>query len=161
MCGIAGIFKHTQSDPSRIVSEMIGAIRYRGPDDWGMWCDPSIGLGLGHTRLSILDLSSAGHQPMQSSSGRYVIVFNGEIYNHLELREQICGLAWCGHSDTETLLAAFESWGVEKTLQATVGMFALVLWDRVKRRLILARDRIGEKPFYYGCPMGRFFLPLS
>lgn len=158
MCGIAGIFRHTQSDPSRIVSEMIGAIRYRGPDDWGMWCDPSIGLGLGHARLSILDLSPAGHQPMQSPSGRFVIVFNGEIYNHLELREQICGLAWRGHSDTETLLAAFESWGVEKTLQAAVGMFALALWDRVDRHLILARDRIGEKPFYYGWSNGTFLF---
>lgn len=150
MCGIAGVVKCVEPDPDRVVSAMIGAIRYRGPDDSDVWCDASIGLGLGHARLSILDQSPAGHQPMISASGRYVIVFNGEIYNHVELREQLGSLLWRGHSDTETLLMAFESWGVEKTLQATVGMFALALWDRVERRLILARDRMGEKPLYYG-----------
>src|SRR5574337_1194482 len=158
MCGIAGIFKRAQSDPGRIVSEMIGAIRYRGPDDWGVWCDPSVSLALGHARLSILDLSAAGHQPMESASGRYVIVFNGEIYNHLEIRGQLTDLPWRGHSDTETLLAACETWGVEKALQATVGMFALALWDRVERRLVLARDRIGEKPLYYGWSNGTFLF---
>lgn len=158
MCGIAGIFNHDQSDPGRIVSEMIGAIRYRGPDDWGVWCDGDYGLALGHARLAILDLSPAGHQPMESASGRYVIVFNGEIYNHLELRGQLTGLPWRGHSDTETLLAAFETWGVEKALQATVGMFALALWDRVAHRLVLARDRLGEKPLYYGWSNGTFLF---
>src|SRR5262245_21421191 len=123
MCGIAGVLKYIEPDLRQVVSRMIGAIHYRGPDDSGVWCDPSSGLGLGHARLSILDLSPAGHQPMHSLSGRYVIVFNGEIYNHLELREQLGNVAWRGHSDTETLLAAMEAWGIKKTLQATVGMF--------------------------------------
>lgn len=150
MCGIAGVLKHTRSDLGLVVSEMVQAIRYRGPDDTGVWCDPTAGLGLGHARLSILDLSPAGHQPMRSASGRYVIVFNGEIYNHLELREQLGNVSWRGHSDTETLLEAVEAWGIEKALQASVGMFALALWDGVEQCLILARDRIGEKPLYYG-----------
>lgn len=158
MCGIAGIVKSAGPDLSRIVSEMIGSIRDRGPDDSGVWCDPEYGLALGHARLSILDLSPAGHQPMESVSGRYRIIFNGEIYNHLELRGQLGRVSWHGHSDTETLLAAFETWGVEKTLQATVGMFALALWDRVERRLTLARDRIGEKPLYYGWCNGAFIF---
>lgn len=158
MCGIAGMMFCRDSELRSIVSRMVEMIRYRGTDDGGVWCDPSIGLGLGHARLSILDLSPAGHQPMESASGRYVIVFNGEIYNHLELRGQLTGLPWRGHSDTETLLAAFETWGVEKALQATVGMFALALWDRVERRLVLARDRIGEKPLYYGWSNGTFLF---
>lgn len=150
MCGIAGVMKYAATDLGQIVSAMIAAIRYRGPDDSGMWCDPSAGVGLGHARLSVLDLSSAGHQPMLSASGRYVLVFNGEIYNHLEIREELGRRLWRGHSDTETLLAAFQTWGVEKTLQASTGMFALALWDRTERCLTLARDRIGEKPLYYG-----------
>ena len=158
MCGIAGMMSYRGSDLSRIVSGMTEAIRYRGPDNSGLWCDADYGLALGHARLSILDLSPAGHQPMESASGRYVIVFNGEIYNHLELREQLTNLSWRGHSDTETLLAAFETWGIEKALQATVGMFALALWDRVERRLVLARDRIGEKPLYYGWSNGTFLF---
>lgn len=158
MCGIAGILNYTGPNLRRVVSEMVAAIRYRGPDNSGVWSDPDHGLAIGHARLSILDLSAAGHQPMVSASGRYVIVFNGEIYNHLELREQLGGLSWHGHSDTETLLAGFETWGVEKTLQATVGMFALALWDRVERRLTLARDRIGEKPLYYGWCNGAFIF---
>jgi asparagine synthase (glutamine-hydrolysing) len=158
MCGIAGVLKPAGFDLGRVVTEMIGAIRYRGPDDKGVWCDPSAGLALGHARLSVLDRSPAGHQPMESASGRYLIVFNGEIYNHLELREQLSELSWRGHSDTETLLAGFETWGVEKTLQASVGMFALALWDRVERRLTLARDRIGEKPLYYGWCNGAFIF---
>ena len=158
MCGITGIMFCRSSDLNRIVSDMTRMIRYRGPDNSGLWCDADHGLALGHARLSILDLSPAGHQPMKSTSGRYVIAFNGEIYNHLALREQLTGLPWRGHSDTETLLAAFETWGVEKTLQATVGMFALALWDRVERRLVLARDRIGEKPLYYGWSNGTFLF---
>jgi asparagine synthase (glutamine-hydrolysing) len=158
MCGIAGVLQCGALDPRRVVSDMIDAIRYRGPDDHGVWVDSRAGVGLGHARLSILDPSPAGHQPMESASGRYVIVFNGEIYNHLELRDQLGWLSWHGHSDTETLLAAFETWGVEKTLHATVGMFALALWDRVDRRLVLARDRIGEKPLYYGWSNGTFLF---
>jgi len=137
---------------------MIGAIGYRGPDDSGVWCDPSLGLSLGHARLSILDLSPAGRQPMMSASGRYVIVYNGEVYNHLDLRKQLSGVIWRGHSDTETLLAALEAWGIEKTLQAAVGMFAFALWDKVERQLILARDRIGEKPLYYGWHRNTFLF---
>jgi asparagine synthase (glutamine-hydrolysing) len=158
MCGIAGMMSYRGTEYSRIVSEMAERIRYRGPDNSGVWGDSNYGLALGHVRLSILDLSPAGHQPMESASGRYVIVFNGEIYNHLELRGQLAGLSWRGHSDTETLLAAFETWGVEKALQATAGMFALALWDRVERCLILARDRIGEKPLYYGWSNGTFLF---
>lgn len=149
---------HQGSELNRIVLAMTGMIRYRGPDNSGVWCDSDHRLALGHARLSILDLSPAGQQPMESASGRYIIVFNGEIYNHLELREQLTGLSWRGHSDTETLLAAFETWGVEKTLQAIAGMFALALWDRVERCLILARDRIGEKPLYYGWSNGTFLF---
>lgn len=158
MCGIAGMMFCRDAELSPIVSKMVEMIRYRGPDDSGLWCDANYGLALGHARLSILDLSPAGHQPMESASGRYVIVFNGEIYNHLELRGQLTGLPWRGHSDTETLLTAFETWGVEKALQATVGMFALALWDRIERRLVLARDRIGEKPLYYGWSNGTFIF---
>jgi asparagine synthase (glutamine-hydrolysing) len=144
------------------------ALRHRGPDDSGIWIDEAAGVALGHTRLSILDLSAAGHQPMATPCGRYVVIFNGEIYNHLELRKEIEIYSapkktngwregrkpgqerWRGHSDTETLLACILAWGVEKTLRATVGMFAFAVWDRDERKLYLARDRLGEKPLYYG-----------
>ena len=128
------------------------AIRHRGPDDAGAWADAQAGIALGHRRLSIVDLSAAGHQPMASDGGRYVLAFNGEIYNHLALRAELegKGIAWRGHSDTETLLAGFEAWGVEATLKKTVGMFAVSLWDKQERMLTLARDRFGEKPLYYG-----------
>lgn len=140
---------------------MANTLIHRGPDDVGVWVDADAGIALGHRRLAILDLSPAGHQPMVSTSGRYVIAFNGEIYNHLELRKALSKLgaggtapAWRGHSDTETLLAAFEAWGIEKTLTSCVGMFALALWDRATRTLTLARDRMGEKPLYYGWVRG-------
>lgn len=139
---------------------MATALRHRGPDDAGTWVDGDAGIALGHRRLSILDLSSAGHQPMVSASGRYVVVLNGEIYNHLELRSELemggTGPAWRGHSDTETLLAAVERWGLEATLVRAVGMFAIALWDRRDRVLELARDRFGEKPLYYGWVGSRF-----
>jgi len=134
------------------------AIGHRGPDDFGIWTDAEAGLGLVHRRLSIVDLSAAGHQPMQSASGRYVIVFNGEIYNHLALRSQLerAGLApaWRGHSDTETMQAGFDAWGVAPTLKACVGMFAFALWDKAEHALYLGRDRLGEKPLYYGWQNG-------
>lgn len=152
MCGLAGYLQpHGElRDPSETVARMAAEIVHRGPDDSGIWVDEVAGVALSHRRLSILDLSPAGHQPMTSPSGRYVIVFNGEIYNHLELRQALPDYGWRGHADTETLLAAFESWGVEAALKKTVGMFAIALWDREARVLTLARDRLGEKPLYYG-----------
>jgi len=151
-------------DGCNLLNSMAERITHRGPDDSGVWLDGSAGIALAHQRLSIVDLSSAGHQPMVSASGRYVIVFNGEIYNHLEMRGELekqsrvssitkeAGAKnhWCGHSDTETLLAGFEAWGIETTLKKTVGMFAIALWDREEKILTLARDRMGEKPLYYG-----------
>ena len=129
---------------------MATALALRGPDDAGAWCEQ--GVGLGHARLSIVDLSAAGHQPMHSASGRFVIAFNGEIYNHEDLRAELATAAptWRGHSDTETLLAGFEAWGVEPTVRRAVGMFAFAVWDRRDRTLTLGRDRLGEKPLYYG-----------
>jgi len=155
MCGITGFLAQSPAQPSAtIIETMTDRLQHRGPDDRGVWLDNSAGVALGHRRLSVIDLSSAAHQPMHSASGRYVIAFNGEIYNHLDLRTQLessrQGAAWRGHSDTETLLACFDAWGFEKTLQASNGMFALAAWDRQRNVLMLARDRIGEKPLYYG-----------
>lgn len=133
---------------------MAAALVHRGPDDQGVWSDPAHGLALVHRRLAIIDLSPQGHQPMHSVSGRYVIAYNGEIYNFETIRGELqtagCAPAWRGHSDTEVLLAAIESWGLEATLKRTTGMFAIALWDRETATLSLARDRIGEKPLYYG-----------
>ena len=136
---------------------MTDSIRHRGPDDGGVWVAEESGVALGFRRLAILDLTAAGHQPMQSGRGRFVIVFNGEIYNHAELRKELDSVTrrdWVGHSDTETLLAGFEDWGVTQTLERTVGMFAIAAWDRDERRMFLARDRFGEKPLYYGWSRG-------
>jgi asparagine synthase (glutamine-hydrolysing) len=139
---------------------MAARLIHRGPDDSGVWTQPSAGIGLAHRRLSILDLSPAGHQPMQSASGRHILVLNGEIYNHLELRADLeaKGLApaWRGHSDTESLLASFDAWGVEPTLAQPGGMFAFAAWDRGEQALYIARDRMGEKPLYYGWQAGSF-----
>jgi len=155
MCGLAGFIREPSSaDLDAPCLAMTNSLRLRGPDDEGRWKDANTGAALGFRRLSIIDLSAAGHQPMLSACGRYVLVFNGEIYNHLSLRTNLeaAGRAptWRGHSDTETLLAGFAEWGVAVTLQRSVGMFAFALWDRVERRLTLARDRFGEKPLYYG-----------
>lgn len=157
MCGIAGWWPLRASGAAGVeqgVHAMIDAIRHRGPDDAGVWVSPETALGLGHRRLSIIDLSQAGHQPMASAGGRFVISFNGEIYNHAELRSRLeqegSSPPWRGHSDTETLLAAFEQWGIEVTLERSVGMFAIALWDRREQALYLIRDRFGEKPLYYG-----------
>lgn len=158
MCGLTGFFSpggFQHAAASAVVTRMRDTLVHRGPDDAGVWLDGDAGIALAHRRLSILDLSPAGHQPMHSVSGRYALVFNGEIYNHLEIRRRLnaAGLAqtgWRGHSDTETLLAAIEQWGLEQALLECVGMFALALWDRQERVLALARDRMGEKPLYYG-----------
>jgi asparagine synthase (glutamine-hydrolysing) len=160
MCGIAGVLSSAPVDPL-VMRRMVATLRHRGPDDEGIWIDA--GVGLGHRRLSVIDLSPNGHQPMVSHSGRYVLTFNGEIYNHAALRsalesERING--WRGHSDTETLLEAIASWGIERALSESVGMFALGLWDRHARKLFLARDRFGEKPLYYG-RAGKEFLFAS
>lgn len=131
---------------------MADTLRHRGPDDAGAWVDPAAGIALAVRRLAIVDLSMAGHQPMASSTGRYVIAYNGEIYNFRELRDQLIALGWAfrGHSDTEVLLAAISQWNVEPVLRRCNGMFAFALWDREDRALYLARDRMGEKPLYYG-----------
>ena len=154
MCGIAGIFGGSAGVEPETVRRMADALAHRGPDDEGVWVDAEARIGLGHRRLAIVDLSEAGHQPMQSPGGRYLISFNGEIYNHADLRARLRAEGrepqWRGHSDTETLLASVEAWGVNKTLRRASGMFALALWDRSERELILARDRLGEKPLYYG-----------
>lgn len=173
MCGLVGFFQAPVlggNDLAGIVSHMTDAIIHRGPDDGGIWVDVEAGIALGHRRLSILDLSPQGHQPMISSSGRYVIAFNGEIYNYRALREDLARLLfsstsaqengsgnWRGHSDTEVMLAAFEYWGVEGALSRFNGMFAFALWDSKEGVLHLARDRFGEKPLYYGW-MGETFL---
>jgi asparagine synthase (glutamine-hydrolysing) len=151
MCGIAGFIggRFDSQKAAASLARMTGAIAYRGPDSAGAWLDSEHKVALGHRRLAILDLSPAGEQPMVSPSGRFVTVYNGEIYNHLDLRERLPG-PWRGHSDTETLLAAIDAWGIEEALKQCAGMFALALWDRREKALILARDRLGEKPLYYG-----------
>ena len=151
MCGIAGYLGELRN-PSDCLTKMVHAINHRGPDSNGIWVDQKE-IGLAHSRLSILDLSNAGHQPMHSASGKYVMTFNGEIYNHKYLRtelELISNRNWVGHSDTETLLASIEEWGLENTLTKVKGMFAIALWDKNSKNLYLSCDRIGEKPLYYG-----------
>lgn len=161
MCGIVGFVQSCPGVDAAVAARMADMITHRGPDDGDVWCDSTEGLALAHRRLSIVDLSAAGHQPMQSVGERYVIVFNGEIYNHLDLRNELehhgAAPVWRGHSDTETLLAAICHWGLEGTLARTNGMFAFALWDRLERALFLARDRMGEKPLYYG-RNGEIFL---
>jgi asparagine synthase (glutamine-hydrolysing) len=153
MCGITGLWQfQSAADLESCVRRMADALFHRGPDDAGVWVDQNAGLALGHRRLAVVELSAAGHQPMVSVCGRYVLVFNGEIYNHLDLRAQLgeAGRAWKGHSDTETLLACIQMWGLQRTLGQAVGMFAVALWDRKEKKLSLARDRLGEKPLYWG-----------
>jgi len=157
MCGIAGCWEAGGAPPDALaarVRAMAETLVHRGPDHDGVWVDERAGVALGFRRLAILDLSPQGHQPMASADGRYVVVFNGEIYNYLTLRaaleEEGHAPAWRGHSDTEVMLAAFSAWGVERTLERLVGMFAFALWDSRERTLHLARDRLGEKPLYYG-----------
>jgi asparagine synthase (glutamine-hydrolysing) len=171
MCGIVGGFALNGSWPllKEAIARMGSSLSHRGPDDDGVWFDDHAAIALGFRRLSILELSPAGHQPMESACGRFVIVFNGEIYNHLELRKELGNElpsvgaqanGWRGHSDTETLLCGIARWGVEPTLRKLVGMFAFAVWDRRTRTLTLARDRLGEKPLYYGW-QGSIFLFAS
>ena len=154
MCGITGFLCGSGSAClDAQIAAMAISLQHRGPDAGANWTDDAAGIALGHRRLAIVDLSERGAQPMHSPCGRYVLTYNGEIYNHLALRAEIDATAptnWRGTSDTETLLAGFAAWGVEATLKKAVGMFALGLWDRAERRLTLARDRFGEKPLYYG-----------
>jgi asparagine synthase (glutamine-hydrolysing) len=163
MCGLTGFWQQAAAQDAleEAAVAMADRIVHRGPDDSGCWIDEKAGLALAHRRLAVIDLSAAGHQPMLSASGRHVLAYNGEIYNHNELRREmdVAGRAppWRGHSDTETLLACIEAWGIEATLQCSVGMFAFALWDRQERTLVLARDRAGEKPLYYGW-QGEVFL---
>ena len=160
MCGIAGFLDFQRvvdaAEAKSTVGGMADTLYHRGPDDSGVWCDASMGVALAHRRLSIHDLNPSGHQPMISASSRYVIVFNGEVYNFQALREELAkcskegAMEWHGHSDTEVMLAAIDRWGLDKALQRFEGMFAFALWDRKKHLLHLVRDRLGEKPLYYG-----------
>lgn len=158
MCGIAGFWqtKRRLEQPLETLNLMGAALSHRGPDDSGTFHDSATGIGLAFRRLSILDLSPEGHQPMFSSSGRYVIVFNGEVYNYEEVRTELGHGPWRGHSDTEVLLEAFERWGVDSAVRRVVGMFAIALWDRAERKLYLIRDRLGIKPLYFGYVGGDF-----
>ncbi|MEZ2331145.1 asparagine synthase (glutamine-hydrolyzing) [Mesorhizobium sp. RCC_202] len=155
MCGIAGILlAHEAADPGslRAIGQMTSALRHRGPDGQGLWTDREAGVAFGHRRLAIVDLSEVGHQPMHSASGRYVITFNGEIYNFTDLRRELegSGHSFRGTGDTEVMLCAIESWGLEAALSRFAGMFAFGLWDLQTRTLHLARDRMGKKPLYIG-----------
>lgn len=162
MCGIAGFIapgEHTDAPTlERSALRMADALVSRGPDDRGAWVDCSVGVALGHRRLAIVDLSPHGAQPMASACGRYVIAYNGEIYDARELRDELRALggAFRGHSDTEVLVEAISRWGVDEAVRRCNGMFAFAVWDRHERTLTLARDRLGKKPLYYGRSAGRF-----
>jgi asparagine synthase (glutamine-hydrolysing) len=158
MCGIAGFWlrKDTGPEPIELLRCMGNTLAHRGPDDSGTFFDKSAGLGLSFRRLSIIDLTAEGHQPMVSASGRYTIIFNGEVYNYEAIRAELGTQQWRGHSDTEVMLAAIERWGLEAAIRRFVGMFAFALWDSFERRLHLVRDRIGIKPLYYGDVEGSF-----
>ena len=154
MCGISGFYSKNSSTFNNVILKMNSAITHRGPDRGKVWQDKNSGIIFGHQRLAILDLSTAGDQPMISNSGRFVITFNGEIYNHLEIRKELkeinSNIKWRSGTDTETLLEAIELMGIKKTLNKIVGMYAFVIWDKKNRSLTLVRDRMGEKPLYYG-----------
>src|SRR6266550_7559489 len=164
MCGLTGfvVSAAASDDLARTVRRMSNALVHRGPDDDGEWIDADAGVAFGFRRLAIIDLSPAGHQPMTSASGRYVAMLNGEIYNFEELRRELreASLApsFRGHSDTEVMLAAFDAWGVEAAVHRFNGMFAIAVWDRRARKLLLIRDRLGVKPMYYGFAAGTFLF---
>lgn len=156
MCGIAGFLldraERAADELDAVATGMADSLAHRGPDDRGVWSDAACGIALGHRRLSILDLSPSGHQPMVSADGRFAIVFNGEVYNHRELRRELAasGVPFRGHSDTEVLVEAIARWGLEAAISRSIGMFAYAVWDRRERQLFLVRDRLGIKPLYYG-----------
>lgn len=161
MCGIAGFLGTPASGtPAQAVRAMTDAIAHRGPDADGAWCDADAGIALGHRRLSIIDLSPLGAQPMHAASGRYILAFNGEAYNYASIRAELgaLGYPFKGHSDTEVLLAAFDRWGIEASIPKFAGMFALAVWDRQQGALWLVRDRLGEKPLFYGHVSGRWLF---
>ncbi len=158
MCGIVGFLNSSNNYSDQqlggIITEMSRALKHRGPDDKGVWVDVKAGLALGHRRLTVLDLTKEGRQPMVSFGGRYCLIFNGEIYNFKKLRDELnknnAAIPWRGNSDTEVLLASIEFWGLETAVKKCIGMFAFALWDKEKKLLHLVRDRIGIKPLYYG-----------
>jgi asparagine synthase (glutamine-hydrolysing) len=166
MCGIVGLLlpeaRLSDTELSGVTRRMADALSHRGPDSSGVWVDPETGVALGHRRLAIIDLSKEGHQPMPSASGRFMIVFNGEIYNFRAIRRELTDLGWRfrGHSDTEVLLAAVDQWGLERALPQLVGMFAFALWDQSARVIHLVGDRLGKKPLYFGW-IGRTFVFAS
>lgn len=155
MCGITGFIEHHASTEAALVARaasMADALSHRGPDDAGTWADPSVGVAFGHRRLAIIDVSPLGHQPMVSHDGRWVLAYNGELYDYRDLRARLerRGVVLRGASDTEVLLESIALDGLAQTLATTDGMYAFALWDRRERRLLLARDRLGEKPLYFG-----------
>jgi asparagine synthase (glutamine-hydrolysing) len=164
MCGLTGFLIHPNSMPEQtvdsIIRESAKSLAHRGPDSIGLWCGENNSIAMGHRRLSIIDLSETGGQPMHSTCGRYVMVFNGEIYNFLELRKQLSseGVEFGGHSDTRVLIEGISKWGIEKTIKKTIGMFAFAVWDKKNKSLYLCRDRLGEKPLYYGWYKGVFMF---
>src|ERR1700693_1485709 len=161
MCGIAGFYTPEPSrDAAETLRRMNDTLAHRGPDAQGEWLDAARGIALAHRRLAIVDLTHEGGQPMRSASGRYTIVFNGEIYNFLRIRADLEGLGhrFRGHSDTEVMLAAFEEWGLEPSLRRFIGMFAFALWDSAENEMTLARDRLGKKPLYYCLTGGRLIF---
>jgi asparagine synthase (glutamine-hydrolysing) len=162
MCGIAGIFDPAASNGAdrlgSLAATMAATLVHRGPDGSGEWVDADAGIALGHRRLAVIELGVGGAQPMASSGGRWILAYNGEVYNHREIRRRLesTGTQFRGGSDTEVLVAAVERWGIDQALDACEGMFAAALWDRRERHLHLVRDRFGEKPLYYGW-IGKLF----
>lgn len=160
MCGIVGFLASSKRDIPQIAKRLTDSLEHRGPNDQGLWIDQESGLALGHRRLSIVDLSPLGHQPMISKGMRYVLTYNGEVFNFMDLSKELQsrGHRFRGASDTEVLLASFEEWGVENAVRRFVGMFAFALFDREKRELHLVRDRLGIKPLYFGWSNGTFLF---
>jgi len=165
VCGVTGFINYNNpiKNMQIVVHRMNDQLAHRGPDDRGIWVDEQAGIALGHPRLSIIDVSCEGRQPMISESGRYVIAYNGEVYNFQKLKKelQIKGHIFRSHSDTEVMLAAFEEWGIEEAVKRFIGMFAFALWDRDEHILYLVRDRLGIKPLYYGWVNGAFVFGLE